>query len=324
MLLFIPFSVSAQETQNEYCEVYPGGEVFGIKMHTDGVLVIDTQEVMTEKGKLSPAAISDIVPGDIIVTANGQYIDNTKTLQKIISESQNNEIVIKIKRDGNYLTKSIKCVKDLGGIYRLGAWIKDSAAGLGTVSFYTSDGKYFSSLGHGIYDRDTKMLMPLSDGELFFANITSVTKSSDNKVGVLNGYFTDNMLGTAIKNCNNGIYCNTTNFRKEGSPIEIAPISEIKEGPAEIMSTISSDGVMKYSADIIDINKTCDEKNMIIEITDKELLERTGGIVQGMSGSPIIQNNKLVGILTHVCVDDVSKGYAIFAKTMYETLETCK
>ena len=288
-------------------------------MYSDGVLVIETQSIITESGSEYPAEEAGIIPGDIIITANGKYIDSSETLRNEILRSNEGTMTLKIKRDDEYLSKVIAVVKDKQGEAHLGLWIKDSAAGLGTVSFYSRDGKTFAALGHGVCEKETGVLLPLSEGELCKSKVTSATKSRNSKVGTLNGYFTDDIIGVAVTNNETGIFGKCNETYSSGELYEIGYPDEIRTGQAQIYSNV--DGVKsKYDVNIIKVDKSEDDKNMIVEISDEVLISKTGGIVQGMSGSPIVQNGKIVGVLTHVFTDDVCKGYAIFAETMYKAM----
>ena len=243
----------------------------------------------------------------------------TTSLKEEISKGKDETLKLKIKRNEKYISKDITPVKDINGVNRLGIWVKDSAAGLGTISFISESGTSFAALGHGICDRETGVLIPLSQGEIVKATITSINKSKDSNVGTLNGFFTDETIGKANTNKEIGIYGTCEEPIICGDLLEIANPNEIKDGHALLRCNVSGNEPQNYNVSIIKIDKEKKLKNLIIQITDEELLQKTGGIVQGMSGSPIIQDNKIIGVLTHVLTDDVTKGYAVFAKTMYDS-----
>lgn len=322
IIMVTPTAISATDNKTDRM-VIPGGEAFGIKMFSKGLLVTKVEGFDTENGNVCPAESAGILTNDIIVSVNDEEINTCKTLKEIIESCSGLPIEIKIMRDEKEICTTLVPVRDKNGEYKSGMWIKDSAAGLGTISFYSEDMGSFCGLGHGICEADTGKLMPLDFGEVESATITSVTKSNKSNVGTLNGYFTNEQIGTAEYNCDIGIYGETDNIPDDKSPIEIADKNEVSKGDAYILTTISGNECEKFEIKIKKIRRNTEETNMVIEITDEKLLNSTGGIVQGMSGSPIIQNNKLVGVVTHVLVDDVKTGYAIFADTMYEKMISC-
>ncbi len=324
-LLIIPVfssTVSAKEVKEE--KVYLGGKPFGIKMFCDGVMVIKTEDVNSGLNSSCPAEEAGIKANDIIISADNQKLRSNEELSQIIKESEGREIPLTIKREGKTINTAITPCKNSQGIYKAGMWVKDSAAGIGTVTFYSGDTENFCGLGHGICDNETGMLIPIGYGEVCSAFIASVTKSSDSKVGTLNGYFTNDKTGTALLNNPDGIYGKTENEIK-ANEIVIADDKEVKTGKAQVYTTISGQTPKLYDAEILRVNQNTNDSDIVIRITDEELLEKTGGIVQGMSGSPIIQNGKLVGAVTHVIVDNVDCGYGIFAEKMMETMkESCR
>lgn len=305
------FIISIQNTsaRNVDNKVILGGEPFGITMFSQGVIVIKT---MSAENKLKPE--------DVIISADNENVDSSEKMAKIIAESSDNTLELEIIRNDEKINESVRLFIDEQGIKRLGVWIKDSAAGLGTVTFYNPYNDTVCGLGHGICESDTGKLIPLSEGEIKSAYITSVTKSENSKVGSLNGYFTDTHIANAVENRNEGIY-GITESEVRGNYIIVADETEINTGKAKIVTTIHGEIPKEYSVEIIKINPDNDTKNLVIRITDKELLTKTGGIVQGMSGSPIIQNGKLVGALTHVLIDSTDTGYGIFAERMLDISE---
>lgn len=314
------YTTQIYAAENE--KVILGGTPFGIKMFSQGLMVIKTEAVKTTEGRTCPAEKSGIKVNDIIVSANEKEIKSNEELAKIIENSEGKNVRIELKRNEQLIKTIIAPVKNDEGIYKAGLWVKDSAAGIGTVTFFTKESNGFCALGHGICESNTGMLIPLAYGEVENAYIASVTKSSDGKVGALNGYFTNGTIGTATLNSNEGIY--GTSDYCSGTEIEIADCKDIEVGKAKIYTTVFGEQPEYYDAEIVRIGRNSQHADMIIKITDKELLERTGGIVQGMSGSPVIQNGKLAGAVTHVIIDDVDCGYAIFAQRMFEVLaETC-
>jgi len=310
------------------CEVeepvlIPCGTPFGIKLLTDGVIVVEVSSFEAKNGISSPAYDAGIRTGDIIKTINGNKVGSNEDIEKIISESNGTKMQFSIIRDNQ--TKEITVTPQLcetDNSYRIGLWVRDSSAGIGTLTFYNPTNKVFAGLGHPVCDVDTGEVLPLLKGEVVEVEINGIKKGKAGYPGELLGSFTINSaIGTLDINSVNGLYGHLSSEKFENQAIPLGMRQEIKTGKAYIYTTIEGDTPQKYEITIekIDYNDSQQCKNMVIKVTDKELLEKTGGIVQGMSGSPIIQNNKLVGAVTHVFVNNPTKGYAIFADTMYDT-----
>ncbi len=324
--MFTPYGAQAatNNSHNEPIYVTPGGEPFGIKMFSDGLIVTNLEAFSDGNKKICPGKEAGLKKNDIIYSANGKILYSNGELKTIIENSQGNSIKLKIKRDNKFKNIMLTPIKNNENVYKAGLWVKDSAAGLGTVTFYHNETNTFCGLGHGICDKDTQALIPLSYGELDKASISSVTKSSCGNIGTLNGYFTDEIIGTAICNHKTGIYGCTTSNNVDKEKIEIADKTEVQKGKAYVYTTLNGEKPERYEIEITKLNMNDKTTNMTVKITDERLLEITGGIVQGMSGSPIVQNGKLVGALTHVLVDNVNYGYGIFAQTMYDIMrEAC-
>lgn len=304
--------VSAESKDSK--KILIGGEAFGIRMFSDGVLVIEVEENLYGSSSPSPASKAGIKVNDIIKTANGVKVSSNERLTKIIKDSGGDDISLSIDRDGKNIELILTPCADSEGIFRVGIWVKDSAAGIGTITYYDTQTKSFGALGHGICEAQTGTLIPMSFGEVDTATISDITKSQKGSVGSLNGYFENNKIGYAENNLTCGIYgkyCASVN----GELTEIATKSEVKTGSAQIYCTVSGNKKEAYDIKILRLKKGR-EDTMIIEITDPELIELTGGIVQGMSGSPIVQNGKLIGAVTHVLVNDPTKGYGIYIEDM--------
>lgn len=309
-----------QITNSKRKYVVPGGEIFGIKLYTDGIIVVDTDVVETNNGIVNPAEKSGLLIGDVIKKIDGIEIKSTSHLTKVIEKSQGNEMNITVIRDNKEMTVNFKTYKDsISGKYKAGLWVRDSTAGLGTVTFYNPENNSFAGLGHPIYDVDTNEIMPMKNGDMAEASIKGLYKSSNGVVGELCGVLSGRSKGELCLNCEEGIYGFTNCKKNETLPIAVR--QEITESDAQIICTIDNSGPKYFDVKIIKIysNSATVNKDMIVKITDKELLSKTGGIVQGMSGTPIIQNGMLVGAITHVFVNDPTQGYAIFAERMYET-----
>lgn len=307
-----------------------GGNPFGIKLLMDGVMVTGLGEVDCGDGsKCCPAADSGIKVGDIIRLADNIPVTSNSQIQDIISGSAGRTIKLSINREGNELTAYLEPVYVRSDrTWRGGMWVRDSIAGIGTITFINKETGEFAGLGHPICDSDTGETVPLSSGEAVAVEITETKKGQTGIPGELRGCFTsDKALGTLNRNNGCGIFGTLTDeackvFCSDGEEFKMGYRQEIKTGSAYILTTISGSSPKKYEIEIesIDYSGKDSTKNMIIRITDDELLEATGGIVQGMSGSPIIQGDKLVGAVTHVFVADPTKGYGIFAENMAEYL----
>ncbi len=297
-----------------------GGEPFGIRLYTDGLVVAQTSTVPTTDGLRDPAAQAGIECGDIITEVNGEKLKTNEQLMNIVENSGEESIRIRALHDGKpYTTRIIPVTDTQLKRPRLGLWVRDSCAGIGTITFIDRSSSTFAGLGHGIYDNESGSLMPLSNGDIVPADIISVNKSSGGSPGSLCGFFSSgSSAGTLTANDECGIYGKLTGELGSGKETEIAYRQEVTRGQAQIRTTINGSTPEYFDIEIEDItyNNENITKNMVIKVTDKRLLNETGGIVQGMSGSPIIQNGRLVGAVTHVFINDPSHGYAIFAENM--------
>lgn len=302
--------------------LYPSGQSCGLKLLCDGVLVLSS--AAAEDGK------SDVRTGDYIVSFNNVKLKNSSHLEKLVSENKEKPVKLEIKREDKLFTVTVYPKSLDNNTFALGFWVRDSAAGLGTMTYITRDKKYFAALGHSVTDPETGSFMPLKKGELLSANVFDIKKGYKGTPGELVGVFTkpEQSLGEITANDEFGIYGKLSDkkFTENLVPLPIAEKNEIKTGKAEIISTVENSEPAHFSVKIIKIMKKNSPagKNMIIEVTDKKLLEKTGGIVQGMSGSPIVQNGKLVGAVTHVFVNDPTRGYGIFIENMLAEAEKIK
>lgn len=309
--------------QSKPKKVSVSGESFGIKLYTDGVIIVGIRDVETDKGKCNPAKEAGLEKGDIIIEINGKKVYSADSVTDILNDNNGNDYKITVKRNGNYKEFLLKpAYSSSQGCYKVGLWVRDSTAGVGTITYYDKSNNTVSALGHPITDVDTNEIMPILDGEAVRATVTKIYKSKAGEAGSLCCEFTNDIIGTLKKNCQSGIYGKYTCTLKNTYEYEVASPNEIVRGPVQILCTIDSGKAKFYNAQIsrISYRENKKGKNMVVKITDERLLEKTGGIVQGMSGSPIIQNGKLVGALTHVIVDSPEKGYAIFAQDMVDEL----
>lgn len=319
----IPFSTVSVEVVDEL-QVAVLGTPFGMKLYTEGVLVIDLTAVETEHGNVNPAEAAGIKKGDYIVSVDGKRVTTNEELSAAVGASAGNEMTFEVKRNGK--TKIIKfsaAVSKETGDYKIGLWVRDSSAGIGTLTFYSPASGVVCGLGHGVCDEDTGELLELNSGELVTAEILTVEKGSSGNPGQLKGKFTYNSLGAIDCNAENGVYSILSGSINLSDLTEIALKQEIEDGEAQILCTVNGNTPKLYSCQVKKRTSSylSPTQNLLISVTDSELLNITGGIVQGMSGSPILQNGKLIGAVTHVLIDDPTSGYGIFAENMLNTVK---
>lgn len=301
--------------------VIPCGTPFGIKLFTKGVMVVKTDKIIVDNKAYNPARDSGIEIGDIITQINSQEVNFTEDLPVIVNESNGNPITLTIVRDNKEIVKNIIPINAGNDSYKIGVWVRDSSAGIGTMTFYHPESHAFGGLGHGICDVDTGTLLPMAQGEVTGAKIESITKAKSGVAGTLNGYHCDNgCTGYVISNCGSGVFGYINQSPIDNNEITVAYKQQVKTGKAQIITTLDNGSPEYYDIEIesINYNEHAKTKNIVIKITDVDLLNKTNGIVQGMSGSPIIQDNRLVGAVTHVFVNEPNRGYGIFAENMIE------
>ena len=297
-------------------EVILGGCLFGVKMQTKGVPIVGIEHVDTPNGMVSPANKAGIKPKDVIISINGKGMANANDVIKAISSSNGNAMNVLIERNGEIKSVTLIAQKSKDGNYRVGIWIRDSAAGIGTVTYINPKTNEFAGLGHGICDCDTASLLPLSRGIVTEVNLSEVVKGKSGSPGEIKGAFKGSKIGALTKNTSNGVYgIYSTLPAGIGRKIKVANYGEIKDGDATICSSISGE-IKEYRIKIKKLNNNEKGKNFSIKVVDDELISISGGIVQGMSGSPIIQNGKLIGAVTHVTVNDATEGYGIYIGNM--------
>lgn len=310
--------------------VIPGGMPVGIYLETDGVMILGTERIQSIDGMQYNPAEHLVKSGDYIVGINGRKIDTKAQLVEAVSQLKEDEVVLNVKRNGEEIYIRFKAVECGAGEYKLGIWVRDNTQGLGTVTFLNADSE-FGALGHGIHDIDTNELLNISDGTLYITSIRDIQKGESGSPGGMEGiiiYNNYNVLGTITKNTDVGIFGTVDRIDalfSEQKPMETAKKEEVEDGPATIRCAVSGE-IREYDIEITGVDYYTNEMNkgLTIEVTDEELLKETGGIVQGMSGSPIIQNGKLIGAVTHVFVNDPKKGYGIFIENMLEMCENGK
>lgn len=305
-------------------KVIPVGKIAGLKLYTSGVLVVGMSEIEgKDNQRYKPYENTGIEEGDTIIQVNENVISSTQDLIDEVNKSNGENVVLKYIQDEQTKECSILPVKSYDNQYKLGLWVRDSAAGVGTVTFYDPETKKFGALGHGITDIDTQELINIASGEFVTTRILNIEKGEAGIPGRVQGTVEEQQnIGTIYKNTKFGIYGVVDNLSSLGidssKEMELALRDEIKEGKATILCSLDNQKVEKYEIQIEKIYKenNYDNKSMKIKITDSRLIEKTGGIIQGMSGSPIIQNGKFCGAVTHVLVNDPTQGYAVFGDIM--------
>ncbi len=307
--------------------LYPGGQAVGVALHTEGVLVVGTSDL---SGSKSPARAAGIKAGDIITEAGGRALKSTEELTEAVSRAGGKPVRLKVKRGESTLQLSLTPEKDgRSGAYRIGAWVRDSTAGVGTLSFYgevqSGSGMCYGALGHAITDADTRQVLTVSRGELMTADVVDVRKGASGIPGELKGSFLRErrVLGGIERNNQYGIYGEmqsppTHPLYPDGLPI--GRRDAVHTGGASILCTVGTEGMKEYDIEIVETSRQSApaQRSMVIKVTDEELLSKTGGIVQGMSGSPIIQDGRIIGAVTHVFVNDPTMGYGIYIEWMLE------
>ena len=314
--------VSVRVVKREY--VIPGGIPVGIYLETRGVYVVGIDMVQTAEGFYAEPAGQAVQPGDYILAVNGRKISDKKELIACVQANQTEIMILKLRRNEEEIQVRVHAVESEEQDYKLGIWVKDDVQGIGTLTYLTQDCR-FGALGHGITDTDTGELLEIADGSLYETKILNIVKGERGTPGELSGvitYANRFRKGSILKNTRVGIFGRAdAGLAKElaGTPVEVAFRQEIKPGPAVIRSSVSGE-LKDYEIQIqeVRLNESNENKGMIFKVTDPELITLTGGVIQGMSGSPILQNGRLIGAVTHVFVNDPTKGYAGFAENMLE------
>lgn len=305
--------------------LYPGGQAVGVALHTQGVLVVGTSDL---SGAYSPALLAGLKAGDLITEAGGQTLESADQLTEMVAALGDAPLPLTIRRGDGTLRLTLNPKRDgQTGVYRIGAWVRDSTAGVGTLSFYGAmeDGGdvRFGALGHAITDTDTQQVLTVGRGEIMQADVVDVRKGQPGFPGELKGSFLreNRVLGGIRLNNQYGIYGGLTSAPEHPLYPDGVPIGRrdaVHTGPATILSTVGANGMREYDVEIVEVARQSApaQRSMVLRVTDPELLEKTGGIVQGMSGSPILQDGRLVGAVTHVFVNDPAMGYGLFIEWM--------
>lgn len=297
--------------------VIPSGENIGIELKANGIIVVGTYLVNNN----DPAKESGIIKGDIITKVDNKEVSSINDLVNIISSKTNDIVKIDYIRNDIKKYTNLKLYKQ-DNVYKTGLYVKDSVIGIGTLTYIDPHNKTFGALGHEIVEKTTGKIFNSKDGKIFSSTVIGVIPSTNGSPGEKTArYFSEEVNGKVIENTNKGIFGNYTSDIKDEKQYKVATINDIKLGEAKIRTVLKDKEVKEYTINIIKTNDNSKTKNLIFEITDKELLDKTNGIIQGMSGSPIIQNDYIIGAITHVVVDNPKKGYGIFITNMLEEAE---
>ena len=317
ILTFFTITYQSQYAYAQTNYLYLGGMPAGFTIKSNGAVVIGLSDVVTDEGIFSPAKNADIQIGDILTEIDKQEICGSESIAKILKNSNGNPLEITVVRNGEKTTKFLTPKQDKNGKYKLGVFLRDDLSGIGTITYFTKDGK-FASLGHPILN-DNKSIMDIKGGKAYLCSIVGVEKGEKGRAGELQGIFIDDRkIGQILKNTQTGIYGEIDkSFNFNNLPqMEIA---NAKMGKARIFTCIDGESVQEFAISIVKIdNYNKENKNFVIKIDDKNLLSVTGGILQGMSGSPIVQDGKIVGAVTHVFINDPTRGFGISIDKMLE------
>lgn len=310
MLLTMPMNALAY---SDY--IYASGKSIGINIKLKGIMVVGLYEV----NGVSPGVIAKINLGDRIIKVNNNEVNSIKEMTDAISKSNNKDSVeITYLRNNKEYKTNLELIND-NGIYKTGLYVKDTISGVGTLTYIDPGTMMYGALGHEIIDRNTKTIVDINDGKIFKSSVTGITKSTNGNPGSKNAlYYNDVVYGNINKNTHSGIF---GNFSANTDNLKLYKVSNPVLGDAKILTVIDNDTIKEYSINITKINEFKETKNILFDITDTELLNKTGGIVQGMSGSPIIQGDNIVGSVTHVVVDNPEKGYGIYITNMLTEAE---
>lgn len=308
-LIILPINVFAY---SKY--LIPGGENLGINIKSQGILIVGFYDAKVK---------SDLQIGDLIVSINDKNISSIDEMLEFVNPNNDNiSLKIGYKRLNNLNYTNLNLVKDENGVFKTGLYVKDSVTGIGTLTFIDPTNNSYGALGHSITDSKSNVKFEVKNGKIFKAIVSSIEKSLDGKTGEKNAkFYFDTNYGTIEKNLDTGIFGTYTKEYDKSNVLSVASIDEIELGDAVIKTTLDDNVVKDYSIEIINIDKSSPTKNILFKITDEKLLNLTGGIVKGMSGSPIIQNNKIIGAVTHTVISDNTKGYGISIIKMLESIK---
>lgn len=311
LTLIIPIQVYAY---SDY--IIAGGENVGIKINSNYVMVVGSYDIGTDQNKT-------LVPGDKILRINGYKVSSINEMLNVISKTiKNSNVSVDYLRGTEENTTTLKLVLDENGVYKTGLYVKDSISGVGTLTYIDPNTKLYGALGHEIIEKNTSQKLDIKDGQIYQSNVISIVPSRSNSPGEKNAnYNQDNVYGTINENTYAGIFGDYTATIPDKKLYKVATINDIRLDKAQILTVIEGDKVESFDISILKLNNGYDSKNILFQITDKRLLEKTGGIVQGMSGSPIVQGDYIIGAVTHVVVNEPTKGYGILITNMLEEAE---
>lgn len=317
LLFLLSFIIIPINTYAYSDYIIAGGENIGIKLNSNGIMIVGTYKI----DDVNPGVDAGLKVGDIITSINDTSVKSISEMVSIINSSRDNIIKVGFIRDNNPMNVNLELYKD-NGIYKTGLYVKDSITGIGTLTFIDPETKLFGALGHEITESTTGKILNITDGTIFDSKVTGITPSSDGEPGEKNATFNSNETdGKITKNTNKGIFGKYTEEIKETNKYKVANYNDIELGEAKILTVLDSDKIGEYSINILKVSNKDKIKNIIFEITDDDLLKKTNGIIQGMSGSPIIQGKFIIGAVTHVVVDNPHKGYGILITNMLEEAE---
>ena len=307
-LLIIPLNVFAYSSY-----IIPGGETIGIEVNSKGVLVVGFYKV--NNSYIGRSAGFEV--GDRIIKLNNKEVNNIPSMIETINKTDNNTVEFTILRGTSEKNISLNLSEDSDGVLKTGLYVKDSINGVGTLTFIDPNTKIFGALGHEIIEKSTAEKFEIKDGIIFGANVVGIEKSTNGNAGEKTAtYNKTEVFGKITGNEISGIFGKYTSNVEGKEKLEVAESKDVKTGEATIRTVIKDDKIEEFKINIIKLDDNSDTKNILFEVVDDRLLKEAGGIVQGMSGSPIIQNNKIIGAVTHVIVNDTTKGYGIFITTM--------
>lgn len=321
--LFNLFDILSLKVKVSDNSVYLGGDCLGFSLKTKGLLIVGSNYVFTKNGAINPFVNSGLKVGDVVKTINGIEVVSVDQLSEILNNCNGDSLSLLVDRNNQNIECSIKPEKDMfSGEYKLGLWIKNNTEGVGTLTFIDDDNLRFGSLGHAIYSSGNNQPIEINSGEVYDCNVVGIKKGVDGVPGEIMGSFSKtNVLGEIDKNCNYGVYGyfnkNDTLLNSK-QLISVGGRSAVKPGKAQIFSSLDGENIKAYDIEIIKANyqANSNEKSLVFRVIDDELLDATGGIIQGMSGSPIVQNNKIIGAVTHVFVNDPTKGFGLYIDWM--------
>ena len=308
----------AKLTVSTRSEVVPGGGIFGLRLYTAGVIVVETETIETDQGRVSPAKQAGLQPGDVILSLNGEAVRSHAQFSALLADAEDTPLQVVYQRDGQQRETTFRAAySPVYERYMAGLWVRDSAAGIGTMTFYFPENGVYAGLGHAVCDVDTGEVLPMYEGDIVDATIHGCKKGQPGQAGELRGSFAGTRIGSLLLNTADGVYGFLDSYDVNAATVQIAFPQEVETGRAQIISSVDDSGPQTFDVEIEKVSqRDTAGRNLVLHVTDARLLRQTGGIVQGMSGSPVLQNGRLVGAVTHVFVNDPQRGYAIFAQTM--------